>query len=282
MVEGRTGYHTHRQRRQYVLWLLLMGVLLILAVEGFRPENRELVRQFWESTSVPGTEAEELGELTEVAPLPGLDRSLLEAVEDRTPLFSKEGPAVNQVVQLLRDTPKETLTRHCVGRVLYAQYMQQPGSYRGSLISLKGAAVRVVPEKVRDKTMGVETLYAVWILPEDNPSEPVVVYCVSLPEKFPRGEEVREKVRFTAMFFKVWPYASNSGVRSTALFYAKSPDWSGIPSDTFAQTRPQTFPFWATFLIGLAFGIGILLFINARVRSEQGPREELPDVMDLP
>lgn len=274
----KTPFQTRRERRQFVLWIFFIGVVILLIGESFRPANRELFRLFLESATSENTSR--LADETEKEPLAGMDESVLAVVEDRTPLFHKEAPAVKMLVELLQETPAEKLQKACLGRVLFAQYTQQPDVYRGKLILLRGVAVSAGEEKVFDKDLGLEKWYPVWMLPEDCPNEPIVVYCLELPENFPTGEDIRQKVSFNAFFLKMWPYASHIGVRSTALFYAQKPQWTNIPSDTFTKKGWPQIPFWMIFLASLALAVLLLMVINHRVQQEQ-VREELPEKLDL-
>ncbi|MDO4584551.1 MAG: hypothetical protein Q4D62_10665 [Planctomycetia bacterium] len=275
---AKTPFQTRRERRQFVLWIFFLGVLALLIRESFRPANHELFRLLLQSTT-PENHLR-LADQTEMEPLPGMDESVLSAVEDRTPLFHKEAPAVKMLVELLQNTSAERLQKACLGRVLFAQYTQQPAVYRGKLIHLRGVAVATGEEKVFDDALGLKKWYPVWMLPDDCPNEPIVVYCLELPENFPTGEDIRQKVSFNAFFLKMWPYASQVGVRSTALFYAQKPQWTNIPSDTFTKNAWPEIPFWMIFLASLALAILLLMVINHRVRQEQ-IREELPEKLDL-
>lgn len=273
----RAPFQTRRERRQFILWIFFLGMVALLIGESFRPANRELLRLFLQSPTPE--ENSQLADVTDMEPLPGMDESVLSVVEDRTPLFHKEAPAVKMLVELLQNTSAETLQKACLGRVLFAQYTQQPNVYRGKLIHLRGVAVAAGEEKVFDQELGLEKWYPVWILPEDCPNEPMVVYCLELPENFSTGDDIRQKVSFNAFFLKMWPYASHSGVRSTPLFYAQKPEWSNIPSDTLIQNAWPKIPFWLVFLASLTLAILLLMVINHRVKQHQ-VREELPEKVD--
>ncbi len=271
--------NTQQQQRQFLLRLFAVGIVILIAIECFRPENRQLLQNLINAAQERAESSANLGEVADAKPIPEFDEAVMKNVEDNVLIRSEEAPAFRMLMSILQKNSLEELKGYSLGRVLFPQYTKQPEIYRGKLMTLKGVARRVIEEKVFDKSYGFDKIYQVWVAPEDCPSEPIVVYCLELPEGFPVGEDVSERVQFTAFFFKMWPYASQMGVRTTGLFYAKVPEWMrhSVPAREGVKV-----PFSLVVLGALALAVLILLLINSRVKEETGNPEILPDEMDVP
>ena len=277
----RTSRNTQQQQRQFLLRLFAVGIVVLIAIECFRPSNRQLLQNLISAAQEKAESSANLGEVANAKPIPDFDEAVMKNVEDNVLIRSEEAPAFRMLMSILQKDSLDELKSYSIGRVLFPQYTKQPEIYRGKLMTLKGVARRVVEEKVFDKSYGFDKIYQVWVAPEDCPSEPIVVYCLELPEGFPVGEDVSERVQFTAFFFKMWPYASQMGVRTTGLFYAKVPEWTrhSVPA---SEREGIKVPFSLVVLGALALAVLILLIINSRVKEETGNPEILPDEMDVP
>ncbi|HUT12791.1 MAG TPA: hypothetical protein VMY42_20005 [Thermoguttaceae bacterium] len=208
--------------------------------------------------------------------LPGVDPKLLEAVQDNSPVFNSEQPARFNLLDVLNRTDEATLRQKSPGRVTYAQLFSQSKEYRGELVTVRGTVRRAVPLPLKENDYGIEGYYEVWLFPDDNPKEPIVVQCLYLPDRFPTGMEMAEAAEVDAIYFKRW-VSKAEGLPLVPLMLARTVRWQ-IP----VQEPPTTWsPLWMIVVAGLV-GLVLAALVFARTRPKRPrPEEVQPDFQAL-
>ncbi len=264
------------RRRTTVRIVFLIGILILLGIEGSKPHNWVWLEAFM-SPRIDA--ADELDNLKKVEPLPGLDMTKLAAVDDESRIFTTEADAWNHLTTLLNETPEETLRAHSVGRVLFQQLLTQPEVYRGKLVRSRGVARAVEKVGYLGFEQSVPDMYRVWYAPEESPEEPTIVCVISLPEGFPVGPEISEKIAFTGFFYKTNPYITQADVpRFTPLLLAKTIQWTPR-----VEVKETPFPVWMILLFSLLMaGLAWTVFETISRRSILHEEQTLPEEFTMP
>jgi len=200
--------------------------------------------------------------------LPGVDPKLLQAVEDNSPIFGKEQPARFNLLDVLNRTDEATLQQKSAGRVTYAQLFSQSKEYRGELVTVRGTIRRAVPLPLKKNEHGIQGYYEVWLFPDDNPKEPIVVQSLYLPDGFPIAMEMAEAAEIDAIYFKRW-VSKAEGLPLVPLMLARTVRWQAP-----VREPPTTWsPLWMIVVAGLV-GLVLAALAFARTRPKRPPREE--------
>ncbi|MDO4569520.1 MAG: hypothetical protein Q4D38_03955 [Planctomycetia bacterium] len=271
-------------RRGIVLTIFVVGVLFLLSRELFNPRSREYFVTQLDLPPAEVLEREEMENAGERKLIPGLSEEVLAKVTDNAPMWDADLEAAGVIVRFLKDATLEEIAHSCVGRVRYAHYREQPASYRGNVVRLRGIVRRLNQVKAA-KELGVDSLYEMWVQPEDNLHEPIVILAVSIPPNaVSSGDDLHIDIAIDAVFFKNYSYiAGDNELRSAPLFYANAPEIF-IDSRSLAKESQGTetqFPFYLAVLIALA-GAGIFLLYHHYVTQKMLPKlEQVPEVLDL-
>jgi len=210
---------------------------------------------------------------------PRLAREELAAIRDDTYFRNEEAKAWFALLDMLRQTDDGELERRSLGRVAYVQLFRQPNTYRGELVTVVGTVRRAHRLSAPRNDVGIERYYQLWLQPADNPSSPMVIYCLGLPEGFPTGMELAEDVRITGFFFKRWAYRAADTLRTAPTLLAKTVAWSpAAPSPAAEPADPASLP-WivatALLLSGLVAG-----YVYYRTRPAPRGQSEPPPEFD--
>lgn len=146
--------------------------------------------------------------------------------------------------------------------------MQNPGHFRGRLVTVEGELLRLlpfdVPEPMRSE-YGLARLWDAWVAMPDAPKRPLHIVLATVPKSLPvaSGIEAPPRVRVTGWFFKreaVLVDGEKEGdvdVTRTPLLLGKTavlvPEPKVVVGDTEALTR---------YLIGFAVVIAVVLAIG--------------------
>ena len=166
----------------------------------------------------------------------------LSAVRDKTYFRPEERPAWFDLLGKLKDVSPAQFSEQTVGMLTYTQLLQQPEVYRGRVVTLQGTVVREEAQQPGDNPLGIEAYHRLWIRPQGGGQWPFVVYCLRLPEKFPRGDSLRAEVQVSGYFFKNWSYAWDDGLGVAPVVLADQPLWQA-PA-TVSQRKKPTGSFW--------------------------------------
>ena len=152
---------------------------------------------------------------------------------------------------------------------------RQPNQYRGRLVTVSGVVHRANRVELLPNDYGIKQYYQVWLWPSDNPSAPIVVYCLRLPQGFPTGMELAEQAEVTGYFFKRWAYQANDALRTAPELLARTLQWEQRP----VMTPPQPAETWP---IPLVVGVAALAALLAAGIVYLRTRPTRPDLPDRP
>ena len=150
------------------------------------------------------------------------------------------------------------------GRSSVAPMFLQPEEEVGELFVFEGTARRAVRIAVEGQST-IEAYYELEVFTNDSQNLPIVCCVPQLPAGFPTGDEIREPVRISGVFFKLWRYRSRkltqqagetTGQRQlyTPVVLGHSPTWLNKTAN-----RDNRWAFWA----GIIFlGALALLWIS--------------------
>ena len=288
--------------------MLALGLVVLLMYEARKPENWQwFARLAGEDQPLPGNAAENLPDnwlklppVEEAIPgtfrapaeheadkeaepdaagryFPGVKPEYFDAVRDDTIFRPGERDAWFHLLEILDKTDEETIQAESAGRTTFAQLFSQSNDYRGKLVTLRGKIRRSHWMRAPGNDYGIEHYYRTWLQPEDNPTTPMAVYCLHLPEAFPSGMDIAEEVTLTGFFYKRWAYQAKDALRSTPVVLARTVDWRRAPPP--AKQIEVNARFILT-IIGVALTVSVvaILYVWTRTRSPK-PREphEPPD-----
>lgn len=211
---------------------------------------------------------------------PGVSSAELRAIRDDRPSLGAEQPCALDLLNILNKADEPSLSKASMGAVTYAQLFRQPNDYRGRLVNLSGTVRRVERINLPTNPYGIKQYNQVWLFPRDNPSAPVVVYCLSLPEDFPMGDGLDAQVSLTGFFFKRWAYATAEADRVAPMLLAKTLRWWKEPE---AMPEPPTDPRWLPMVItfGALAAMFMAWYVSLWARSPRITPDGPPDFTQL-
>ena len=165
----------------------------------------------------------------------------LAAIRDDQPFRRSEQAAWFQFLDKLRSTDEAALASRSIGPTTLIQLFRQPAEYRGELVTIRGILRRCEEVTAPKNDLDFTSYYQTWVFPDDNPSNPIVVYCLTLPQGFPSGMELAERVELVGFFFKRWSYAAQDTVRLAPVVLAKGLAWTPALRKP-APTQPISLP----------------------------------------
>jgi len=223
--------------------------------------------------AAPGTSASppraEQQEATSSRYFPGVDPGRLSSVSDNKPLWPSEWDAWLHLFDVLERTDEATLERASVGRVTFVQLLGQSKEYRGELVTTSGIIRRAHPAKTPENDYGLVDYYQTWLWPADRPDQPIVVWCLHLPEGFPIGMEIAEEAEVTGFCFKLWAYkAADGSVLRAPMLLARGIRWRKRPE--VARTPPKGPLALLLMITGCAaFALVMSVYVHYRTRSRR-------------
>jgi len=106
----------------------------------------------------------------------GVRPGYLPFIKDDLPLRSgEEHEPWFHLLQVLNENTEEDLQEGSTGRATWAQLFRQSKEYRGELVTIAGTVRRAHYIKAPRNNANIEGTNQLWVFPEDNPSEPIVV-----------------------------------------------------------------------------------------------------------
>lgn len=161
---------------------------------------------------------------------PGVDTALLDSVKDNTFFSLADRECSLNLLDVLDKTDERKLRKASEGRVTYAQLFRQPAHYRGRLVTISGVVRRVHRIELPENKYDIRHYFKVLLYPKIIPPSPVIAYCLRLPNGFPLGMAVSEKVEFTGFFFKRCAYRAKDSLRTAPTILAKTLQWQKRPA----------------------------------------------------
>jgi len=205
---------------------------------------------------------------------PGVNSELFQSIRDNSLSSRQEQACTLHLLDILNKTDLETLCKASVGRVTYAQLFRQPDQYRGRLVTVSGIVRRVHRIKLFKNDYDLQEYYQIWLFPSDNPSSPMVIYCLQLPKRFPTGMDLAEEVEVTGFFFKLWAYQAKDAFRTAPTLFAKTLQWQKRPVMT---TKKPLDAQWIILVVALAALSAILTALYVYLRTKPArPRPSGP------
>lgn len=153
----------------------------------------------------------------------------LAAIRDDQPIRESEQAAWFQLFATLQSTDEAALARQSIGTTTLIQLFRQPEAYRGELVAIRGTLRGSEEVKAPKNDLGISSYHRTWVFPDDNPSNPIVACCLTLPDGFPSGMELAERVELVGFFFKRWPYQARDTLRTAPVVLAKVLVWTPAP-----------------------------------------------------
>lgn len=238
----------HRARRSlrlrlWLLFALLLGVMYAMQ-QLQKPEAAEqlgLALKLGSPAETPSTPAPRLPPIDVTPPAnqstPGAEgRGLvvppdrLAGVVDHTFLRREEASAWEAVLRAAQAMSLDELADSTLGVIADAALIEQPEDYRGRVVTLRGTVLREEELRVEPEIEGLATYHRLVVAPKGGGRRPAMLYALELPEKFPRGEELRESIETHAVFFKSWSYRTAEGHLELApLVVAPTVRWTPKP-----------------------------------------------------
>ncbi len=123
--------------------------------------------------------------------------------------------------RLIADSRRDITFAH-----LYKDPRNEPRKYRGQLVGIRGTVRRALAFDMDTNAYGLKKRYELWIFTEDSGKFPWVVELTSLPEGFPLGTEIQEKVETAGFFLKLWAYRAQDGFRSAPILLGHGLVWN--------------------------------------------------------
>lgn len=249
-----------------LLIVLIIGVVLIIITEATMHQDRWA---WMTQETIPGEE-------TEIKPLdqrvfyPGVDQDALDTVKDNSYWVSSDYSAWKNLIELLRDTPQSELNKYSFGHVPFVQLKSTPKTFRGVLINVRGNARQCIRIKPPNKIDGVDYIYRIALSPDSSPSEPIIIDSISIPERFPEGEDISpQRIECTGFFMKQWVYPAQNDVMSAPLILAKEFSWQE-PINTDESNREPSV--WIILSVTILGAIALLILIELRIKASLPPK----------
>jgi hypothetical protein len=267
-----------------------LGLVLAAMRQLDRPETVERLDQLFSvdpqaETDPPGeqplAEVEALSEaLGQVEVVESIERSEetpknlirdgvdLSAVRDNTYFLPEERSAWFALLGQLQQIDQPELAEKSVGKLTYAQLLQQPEVYRGRVVSLHGTVVREEPQRPGENPLGFDEYHRLWIQPEGGGQWPFVVYCLGLPSDFPRGDEIRAQVEVEGYFFKNWSYAWGDGLGLAPVVLVDQLLWQP-PTASISRQQSSGINWVFACAVATVCAVGITWFALRRTRRRK-------------
>jgi hypothetical protein len=149
----------------------------------------------------------------------------LSAIKDNTFFRAEENPAWFEILDSLKTAQANDLSQRSVGEISYAQFIDQPEIYRGQVVTVRGTVMREELVDAPANDASIEQYHRLVLRPAGGGVWPIIAYSLELPDKFPRGDDIRADVSVAGIFFKNWSYSWQDGLGLAPVILAKNVDW---------------------------------------------------------
>ncbi|GEM_PF-574179 len=193
----------------------------------------------------------------------GFDIDFGKIVDNRR-VVPSEWPAWLETFRVLANLSEVELRANSLGRVSFVQLFEQPGVYRGKLVTTVGVIRRAHRARTPKNEWGLTTYYQLWVQPDDHPADPIAVWSVELPPGFPLGMSIEERAEVTGYFFKLMAYQAADGkLRRAPLILARGIRWVPKYRET-ALPGSSSFGIVGTLLAALLVALGFVTWVAWR------------------
>ena len=282
---------SRRQQWRLLLLVMSLGLAIILMIEARNPENwrwlemmeagaegrRELADHKPSAARQPSNRADGAGPDSSQQPATSKPRAILatrpedlEPIRDDTTFRNDKKDAWFQLLRILSTTDEASLQRASQGTITFAQLSHQSDEYRGQLLTIRGTIRRAEPLDAPANDCGITGYTRLWLQPEDNSDEPIVVYVLTLPAAFPEGKRIDEAVTTTGFYFKRWAYLAGEGIRVAPVVLAKTVHWHKRPPIAPRQPRGPV-SLLAVVVSAAVIAVLVTGYIYSRTRRSSPP-----------
>jgi hypothetical protein len=203
--------------------------------------------------------------------LPGVAELDLDRLQDDTVFRGVESPLWYGVLGALDEIDAKTLESNSLGSVGFTQLFRQTDQYRGRTVTVSGTVRRAFPLQAGQNETRIESYWQCWLQPDGSPN-PIVVYSLAMPDEFPQGMSLRERVDFTGVVYKRWAYAAQEGTRTAPLILAKAPVWTkATPAPAKTPASPQAVTLVAVAALLAAGCLTWLVYCRTRTKKRVVP-----------
>lgn len=291
------NFLSRREQRRLLLLVLTLGLVAILALEARNPDHYR-----WLLADAPSGGGPSAGDRpvdTRAAPeppveqipgtfrlagavdaeaeassryFPGVEASRLKSIRDNTPLGYSEWDTWLHFFDVLNNTSEADLQHASTGRVGFVQLFEQSNEYRGELVTVDGIIRRAHPTKTPKNDYGLEDYYQAWLWPDDHPNDPIVIWCLHLPDGFPIGMETAEEAEATGFYFKRWAYkAADGNMRRAPMLLARTVHWRK-PAEATSSVPEGPLPLVLMIAGATVFAVFFAVYVYYRTRR-RGPSQ---------
>lgn len=213
-----------------------------------------------------GETASEASDRTEKTNLEDGLPAKLTGVEDNAVFLNSETDAWLATLSEAQRNEASEIANASVGKLAYAQLVGQPDIYRGRVVTIHGTALREEKLKPTNNPLGIETYHRLIVAPEGGGEFPFFAYVLDLPEDFPHGERIRQRVVVHGYFFKNNSYATEQGMSVAPVIVAKAVQWEPQrKTATKREVSKGTPPWWAIAAVAVAVCLVVAVFhLNTR------------------
>jgi hypothetical protein len=235
-----------------------------------------------------GQSAEEFQEVDLDA---AVDKSLLSRVRDnKLGIWPDERDAYYALLAKARAVPAAVQNAAARDDTAFAVLMVESDRFRGELVTITGQVKRLWTLPAAPNDHGIDDVYEAWLLTPDSGNNPWVIRFTSLPDGFPEGDALDERVRVTGYFFKRFGYASHQGLHTAPMLLAKRMQWIR-PRTTRRQEDSGLMPYVLGFVALLGTSLAGMLWYftlgdrrfhrNYLKRVNPNPRDVLSTLDDV-
>jgi hypothetical protein len=217
-----------------------------------------------------------------------LDEALWEPVKDNAIFLPVEQPAWFSLLRQAQSSTPAELAAESMGDVTYAQLIDQPDVYRGQVVTTKGYVVRESIKPAPENDFGIRDLHQLIVAPRGGGEWPIVVYALTVPDGFPRGDGLREAIVVEGFYFKNWSFPYDGGMGLAPVIVAASIEWRRATSSAHAADAaavPERGELTTEVIGGAAAALGAAaLFVVWAARQTRRPRRAAglsPDLSGL-
>jgi hypothetical protein len=204
---------------------------------------------------------------------PGVQPALLESVRDNSSFRSVETAAWFHLWQQLQLATREQLDAASRGVIDYAQFVDQPQTYRGHIVTVRGTARRVEVVQPAENELGLKQMYLLTLRPPGGQIWPVRVYALEMPRGLLRGNDLRHEVQATGFFFKNWSYQWQGGLGLAPVILAREVQLLE-PLTGKTTSQAATLPVAVVALSAMALALAMIAYVIWNVRHASRPNVE--------
>lgn len=209
----------------------------------------------------------------------GVNVPLLSSIRNEAPLRHEENEVWYHLFDVVNKAAPEQLKKEATPIYDFATIYGQSNYYRGQAIAMKGLAKWYTEFKSDppDNAAGIAKYYQIGFQTDPREDNPIAVYCIDLPENFPRGTvdpndptrfKFKEGISFSVegIFYKNLVYSASDGeLRRMPALIAKT-----IRLDpASAAAAPPTNPLlYLLVLLGLGATLLLTMFFASTRRKK--------------